>query len=243
MNEFNNPRNHLKLYKTEPHACSYIDGLEATTLFVDPNAEIDQRMHTYFSEQGYRRSGSILYKPDCTNCQACMSIRIRVNDYSFSRSEKRILKRNNDLNIFEIEDIRHDDIYQLYENYITQRHADGDMFPPNREQYENFFNNPFGNTRFVAFALKNTIKAVAIIDNFTNGLSAVYTFFDPNDEERSLGTLAVLWQIQEAKTLNLPYVYLGYWVKQCQKMNYKTRFQPSEIYINKRWVTLIHNQS
>lgn len=229
----------LKLYRTEPHACSYIDGMEATTLFVDPQAAIDQDIHTYLSERGYRRSGSILYKPDCTRCQACISLRIPVKDYHFSRSEMRILKRNADLDMFDIETIHHDEFYDLYARYISCRHADGDMFPPNREQFENFFNNPFGTTRFIVFKLATQVKAVAIVDEFSNALSAVYTFYDPDEEQRSLGSLAVLWQIQQARKKNLDYVYLGYWVKPCAKMNYKTRFAPAEIYINKRWVPLI----
>ncbi len=229
----------LKLYRTEPHACSYIDGLEATTLFVDPNATIDQNVHTFLSERGYRRSGGILYKPDCTNCQACISLRIPVKGYPFSRSERRILKLNSDLDIFEVENIHHDEFYNLYVRYITLRHADGDMFPPNREQYENFFNNPFDTTHFIVFKKGDLIKAVAIVDEFNNALSAVYTFYDPDDEQRSLGSMAVLWQIQNAQLRNLDYVYLGYWVKPCAKMNYKTRFQPAEIYINKRWIPLI----
>lgn len=235
--------NLLTLYKTEPHACSYIENNEAITLYIDPLAEIDQTTHTYLSEQGFRRSGPIIYKPHCMHCQECISIRIPVNAYIFSRKERRVLQKNSDLDVFAVEHIHHDDFYQLYANYIKTRHADGDMYPPNREQYDNFFSNPFGNTQFIVFKKQHEVKAIAIIDKLNNGLSAVYTFFDPHDDKRSLGTLAVLWQIQQARTLQLPFVYLGYWVKHCQKMRYKTTFTPSEIYFNKQWITLIHKEA
>jgi arginine-tRNA-protein transferase len=232
----------LKLYKTEPHNCSYLPAEEAITLFVDPAADIDINLHTSLSERGFRRSGNILYKPDCNHCHECISIRIDVARYQFNRSDKRILKRNCDLQVFEVEHINHDDFYDLYAHYIGKRHADGDMYPPSREQFINFFSNPFGNTRFVVFKKAENLKAVAVIDLFTSGISAVYTFFDPDDEQRSLGKLAVLWQIQQAQSLQLPYVYLGYWVKHCTKMNYKTQFHPTEIYLNKRWMPLIHKE-
>ena len=242
MKDFKPQSIQFRLYRTEPHPCSYLPDMEATTLFVDPHARMDKETLTYLSERGFRRSGAILYKPDCTNCQACISLRIPVTNYRFSRNERRILKRNADLNIFEVESISHDDFYQLYHKYISMRHADGDMFPPGRDQYESFFSNPFGTTRYVVFKNDSGLKAVAIIDDFTTGLSAVYTFYDPDEEHRSLGTLAVLWQILKAQELSLPYLYLGYWVNQCPKMSYKTRFHPSEIYFNKRWIPLIPSQ-
>lgn len=243
MKDFNPQSVQFRLYRTEPHPCSYLPDMEATTLFVDPHAEINQDSLTYLSERGFRRSGPILYKPDCTHCQACISMRIPVAGYSFSRSERRILKNNADLSVFEVENISNDIFYALYEKYIRLRHQDGDMFPPNREQYDSFFSNPFRSTRYVVFKNDTGVKAVAIIDNFTSGLSAVYTFYDPDEEHRSLGTLAVLWQISKARELGLPYVYLGYWVSQCRKMSYKTRFHPSEIWFNKRWIPFIPSHS
>lgn len=239
MTEQYNPTKHLKQFSTAPHRCSYLPDMEASTLFIDPDATIDQHTYTYLSERGYRRSGKFLYKPDCQNCQACISLRIPVADYHFSRSERRILKRNQDLEYFQVQHIFAEPFYQLYADYICARHHDGDMYPPSEEQYRNFLNNGFGTSEFVAFTLEKQLKAVAVIDRLDNGLSAIYTFYDPFDDKRSLGTFAILWQIDYAKKLGLDYVYLGYWVKNCEKMNYKTRFRPAEVLINKRWLRLL----
>jgi len=230
----------LRQYTTAPHPCSYLPGEEASTLFVDPEAEINQKTYSYLTQRGYRRSGNYLYKPDCLQCSACLSLRIPVNDYTFGRSDKRILQRNRDLSSIQVEHIFQDAFYQLYKDYITSRHQDGDMYPPSLEQYRGFLNNPFGNTEYHAFIdEQQAIKAVAVIDRLDDGLSAIYTFFDAQEDKRSLGTYAILWQIQQAQKLGLDYVYLGYWVKQCPKMNYKTRFRPAEILINQRWLTVL----
>lgn len=231
----------LRLFKTAPHPCSYLENKEAGTLFIDPKQEIDQHTFTYLSERGFRRSGDFVYRPDCASCQACISIRIPVEKYIFSRNDKRLLKRNQDVVVKPIHDITSDVHYHLYEQYIEQRHQDGDMYPPNYDQYQSFLNNPFGNTEYQGFYLDNELIAVAIIDLLNNALSAVYTFYSPGaaHDKRSLGTYAILWQLQEAKRRQLDYVYLGYWVKQCRKMNYKTRFRPAEILINQRWLTLL----
>ncbi|HEY9034120.1 MAG TPA: arginyltransferase [Pseudomonadales bacterium] len=229
----------LKQFSTAPHPCSYLPGMEASTLFVDPDADIDRHTYTYLSERGYRRSGQFLYKPDCQNCQACISLRIPVKDYHFSRNERRILKRNDDLQAFAVQHIFAEPFYRLYADYICARHHDGDMYPPSPEQYRNFLNNGFGTSEFMVFTHDHAIKAVAVIDRLDNALSAVYTFYDPFDDKRSLGTFVILWQIQRAQELGLDYVYLGYWVKNCQKMNYKTRFRPAEVLINRRWLRLL----
>ena len=120
----------LKLFATAPHPCSYLDEQEASTVFIDPDADINQSHYTYLSECGFRRSGHFLYKPDCMNWQACISLRLPVNAYQFSRSEKRILNKNRDLQVFRSQHIFDDDYYQLYANYINHRHRDGDMYPP-----------------------------------------------------------------------------------------------------------------
>lgn len=232
----------LRLFKTAPHPCSYLDDKEAGTLFVDPEQEIDLETYTYLSERGYRRSGDYMYRPDCLNCQACISIRIPVAKYAFSRSDKRILNRNQDLAVRKLASISEDaKFYNLYEAYINQRHQDGDMYPANYKQYQGFLNNPYDTTEYQGFFLGKELLAVAVVDRLKNGLSAVYTFYhpDPSHDKRSLGTYAILWQLQEAKRRELDYVYLGYWIKQCRKMNYKTRFRPAEILINQRWLTLL----
>jgi arginine-tRNA-protein transferase len=233
----NNPKS-LQLFATDNHACSYINGQQAKTLFIDPSENVSPAIYSQLCERGFRRSGQFIYRPNCDNCQACISIRVPVSDYAFSRSEKRILKRNLDLSVHQVDSILADEFYQLYARYINLRHADGDMYPANREQYENFLNNGLSSSCYFVFYHLDTLVAVAVVDRLQQALSAVYTFYAPEEEKRSLGSFAVLWQIQMAQRLNLQHVYLGYWVKDCAKMSYKTRFKPTEILTNGQWQAL-----
>lgn len=228
----------LKLYATAPHPCSYLDGEEATTVFIDPAAQIDQALYTELSQLGFRRSGSHLYRPHCANCQACISCRIPVRSFRPSRSQKRCEKRNLDLDIRWVSSIRSDEHYLLYENYINTRHSDGDMYPPSREQFETFLSSEWGATDYIEYRLQGRLIGVAVCDRLQDGLSAVYTFFDHTFHKRSLGAYAILLQIDKARQLGLSYVYLGYWIKECQKMSYKTQYRPLELLVNKRWVRL-----
>lgn len=229
----------LRQFSTAPHPCSYLPDQEASTMVIDPEAKITQQNYSYLIQRGYRRSGQYLYKPDCAQCKACLSLRIPVKQYVFSRNDKRVLQRNNDLNCQSVAHIFQDHYYRFYRDYINQRHQDGDMYPPSLDQYLGFLNNPYGNTEYHVFSDKQeNLKAVAVIDRLDDGLSAIYTFFDAQENKRSLGTYAILWQIQQAQKLGLDYVYLGYWVKDCPKMNYKTRFRPAEILINQRWLAI-----
>lgn len=131
-----------------------------------------------------------------------------------------------------------EEYFDLYQRYIEQRHADGDMFPPSREQFSTFLVRDLPFSRFYEFRVDQRLLAVAVTDLLPNGLSAVYTFYEPDEERRSLGRYAILWQIAEAARLQLQAVYLGYWIKNCKKMNYKTQYRPIELLTNQRWVTL-----
>ncbi len=225
----------LRLFATHPHTCSYLEDQVATTLFVDPDATIDQAVYSQLSEVGFRRSGQHLYRPDCRGCAACIPARIVVDDFEPSRQQKRCSKKNNDLELKLIDDISADEYYQLYEDYINVRHQDGDMYPPSRQQYQSFLTSEWGVTRYIEMRLNGNLVAVAVVDLLESGISAVYTFFDPNMDKRSLGTYAVLAQIQIAKENGLKHVYLGYWIEKCRKMNYKTNFQPLELYLAGKW--------
>lgn len=227
----------IKLYATHEHPCSYIEGRLATTVFVDPAASLDAELYSELSNVGFRRSGKHIYRPHCQNCRACIPVRIPVEQFKFTRSQKRCLKRNRDLTVEIVPSIDSDEHYQLYENYITLRHNDGDMFPPSREQYVEFLSAQWGVTRYLEFRLEKKLVAVAVSDRIAQGLSAIYTFFDPAEDNRSLGVLAVLQQIAQAKALSLPYVYLGYWIKECDKMSYKSQYRPLQMLIEDRWLT------
>ena len=225
----------LRVFATYPHQCSYLDDEQATTLFVDPNADIDRELYSHLSTIGFRRSGPHLYRPHCSQCQACIPARIPTESFRPSRGQRRVLRRNEDLVAAEVQNIDDDEYFQLYCRYIDARHRDGDMYPPGREQYDSFLTSEWECTRYVAFGLKDRLLAVAVMDELDCGMSAIYTYYDPDQDSRSLGTYAVLWQIQRARELGLPALYLGYWISNCRKMNYKTQFRPVELFQDGQW--------
>ena len=227
----------LKVYTTYPHSCSYLKDQQATTLFIDPRQEVDQKLYSSLSLLGFRRSGNNIYRPHCAQCNACVPSRLPVGEFQPSRSQKRTLRRNRDLSVEQTDDIKDDQCYDLYRRYIEQRHADGDMFPPDRQQYESFLNDAWDCTRYFRFYQENRLIAVAVVDVMVDGLSAIYTFFEPEEEQRSLGTYAVLWQIEQAREMGLAYLYLGYWIQNCQKMSYKADYKPLELFIDGCWAT------
>lgn len=227
----------LAFYATPEHDCSYLPEQKATTMFVDPKSSIDTALYTELSRFGFRRSGNHYYRPHCNTCQACIPIRLPVAQFKASRSQRRVQKLNQDVQMRVMKAQFHEDHYLIYEKYINRRHADGDMYPPGREQYRSFLVDGHPCTRFVEFSCGEKLLGVAVIDLLLDGISAIYTFFDPDQDHRSLGTLAVLWQIMEAQNQNLPFVYLGYYIRRCDKMNYKTAFKPYEARIGEQWIS------
>lgn len=227
----------LKFFSTTAHPCSYLEGQTAVTLFADPDTPIDGKTYTELSDMGFRRSGSYVYRPHCEHCQACIPVRIRVSAFIANRQQSRIWKRNQDLQVIPVKAAFNKEHYRLYESYINARHSDGDMYPPSQAQYTHFLTSTWSNTVFYEMRLNGELKAVAVCDVLENGLSAVYTFYDPEESKRSLGTFAILWQLEECKRLSLPSLYLGYWIKNCQKMKYKVGFRPIELLINNEWLT------
>ena len=192
------------------------------------------------TDMGFRRSGEHIYRPWCEGCGECKSVRVPINNFEVSKSQKRVLRRNRDLEVsFEMPSSS-DEIYHLYASYINQRHSDGDMYPPSLEQFESFLcqGPAASNTRFICFRLEQKLLAVAVVDMLPKGLSAIYTFFHPSYEVRSLGRLAVLWQIRWAQSQAMDFVYLGYWIKECQKMAYKAEYRPLQVFENLDWQPL-----
>ncbi|MEP5764719.1 MAG: arginyltransferase [Halieaceae bacterium] len=229
----------LKVYTTYPHSCSYLPEQEATTLFVDPRTAMSGTLYSQLSLLGFRRSGSHLYRPNCGTCSACIPARVPVQGFEASRSQKRAWRRNQDIRMEPLDGIDTDAAFDLYRRYIEARHRDGDMYPPSREQYQSFLSSEWDVTRFFGMYLEDRLLGVAVADQLDDGLSAIYTFYDPAAQDRSLGTFAVLWQIEQTRALGLDYLYLGYWIKQCQKMAYKIQFRPLELYVNGNWVELL----
>ena len=228
----------LKFYATQAHPCSYLPTEQATTLFLDPSQPMDAQVYAELSEVGFRRSGDHLYRPHCQKCSACVPARLPVADFKPNRQQRRILSRNADLQVRAVRPAFSEEYYDLYARYIEQRHADGDMYPPNREQFSTFLVRDLPFSRFYEFRLNGHLLAVAVTDVLPNGLSAVYTFYDPDEEHRSLGRYAILWQIAETARQGLHAVYLGYWIKNCRKMNYKTQYRPIELFVNQHWAIL-----
>jgi arginine-tRNA-protein transferase len=228
----------LKVYTTYPHSCSYLEDQEATTLFVDPRQSMDRKLYSKLSVLGFRRSGNHIYRPHCTHCNACIPARIPVSDFRPRRAQRRVWQRNEDLRVVATDDIRDDEAFDLYHRYICLRHFDGDMYPPDREQYQAFLNSVWDCTEYFRFYAGGRLVAIAVVDMLEDGLSAIYTFFDPDADKRSLGTHAILWQIEHARETGLDYLYLGYWIRNCRKMAYKSEYRPLQVYLNSRWSTL-----
>lgn len=228
----------VQLFATQPHACSYLPEQDATTLFVDPHIQVDAKLYGHLSELGFRRSGKHVYRPRCAHCQACIPIRIPVASFAMTRQQKRCWRKNQDLSVSAVTSIDTREHYELYAHYIEARHRDGDMYPPSRQQFRDFLTREWGVTHYYEFRQEDELIACAVCDHIDSGLSAIYTYFKPQLAKRSLGVYAILYQIHLAQDLQLPYLYLGYWIKACQKMLYKTDYRPFELMINQRWVTV-----
>ena len=238
MQSNNKPISSIRLFRTSLHPCSYKASEKAATVFVDPDLIIDKQLNSKLSELGYRRSGAHLYRPDCDRCKACISCRVSVNEVQFSRSQRRILKRNEALSVVEQTDLNSAAAFDLYRRYVDRRHQGGDMFPATDEQFEAFIKTKTVDTRFFLFYEDQRLIAVSVVDFLEQGLSAVYTFFEPDLPQRSLGNYVILRQISKCRELGLPHLYLGYWIKGCDNMEYKSKFQPMEFLIDGHWTKI-----
>jgi len=234
MRPFNQNRQ-LNLYATPPHECGYIDDQQAITVFLDPHFAKDRHIYTHLTEQGFRRSGEHLYRPHCENCSACISVRVPIHAFVPSRSQKRVWKKNQDINVIAVTPTFQQSHFELYAGYIHQRHLGAGMDNPTPESYMAFLTSDWSDTVFYEFYLDNVLIGVAVVDRLENALSAVYTFFDSRYASRSLGTFAILWEIKEARRLQLDWLYLGYWIESCQRMAYKSNYKPLQYYKNGQW--------
>lgn len=225
----------LLFFTTPEHQCSYLPDQQTTSLFVDPKAIITKAHYSALSRLGFRRSGKHFYRPYCDNCQACTPIRVNAAKFTPTKSQKRILKKNSNIKTQILKADFHEDHYLLYEKYLHSRHADGDMYPPSRSQYRSFLVDGFSETQFVEFSINGRLCAVAVCDQLEDGLSAIYTFYDPDYASLSLGKYAILWQLTETRKRKLNFLYLGYFIKNCRKMAYKNQYSPFEAFLNNQW--------
>jgi len=225
----------LRYFTTPEHECSYLEGRRSTTLFADPEAIIGTDLYSALSTVGFRRSGQHLYRPHCQDCSACIPVRVPVNLFHGNRKQQRVWRKNQDLDVCVVPPEYTEENYALFEEYISARHIDGDMYPAEPSQFRSFLVEGRPEAVFCEFREQGKLIAICVADVLTDGVSAIYTFFAPEAAKRSPGTFAVLWLIEEAARLSKPYVYLGYWIKDCQKMNYKTDYRPIELYHQDQW--------
>jgi leucyl-tRNA---protein transferase len=230
---------YLALYMTADHPCAYLDRCSARTLFVDPTARVDSATYQILVDQGFRRSGSHIYRPACRGCSGCVPVRIPVDRFRPDRSQRRNWRLNlTEIRLSETPALFEESHFALYQRYLLRRHREGAMAEDaGEDSYRRFLVEPWGGaTRFIQLHLGKHLVGIAVTDVLEHGLSAVYTFFDPDLPKRALGTFAVLAQIEAARRLDLPYLYLGYWIQDCRKMAYKERFRPIEAWDGRKWV-------
>ncbi|MBO6948274.1 MAG: arginyltransferase [Rhodospirillales bacterium] len=226
-------------FSTAPLPCPYIAGRIERRVVTELVGRDANALHDQLSMAGFRRSHGICYVPACPSCDACVAVRVVVDEFKPSKSFKRILKRNADLTAEIVEPIATHEQYALFSDYQRARHQGGDMSKMDFLDYQALIEDTPVNTFVVEFRRPSgTLAGACLVDRLSDGLSAVYSFFDESETERSLGTYMILWLIDEAYGQELPYMYLGFWIDGCSNMSYKARFKPLERITPDGWVRM-----
>jgi arginine-tRNA-protein transferase len=233
------PLSALHLYLTAPYPCSYLPEVEARSQVATPSLLITTPVYSELVRHGFRRSGTFTYRPRCDACRACIPARVVVDDFVPNRSQERSCKRHADLKatLHALND--KPEYFELYRRYQAARHRDGGMDDDSPEQYRSFLLQSHVDTMLVEFREAGVLRMVSVVDVLSDGLSAVYTFYDPEVPRASYGVYNVLWQIELCRKLELPYLYLGYWIKDSRKMAYKANYRPLQGLIEGEWQTIM----
>jgi len=225
----------IQFYTTTTYNCSYIDKMDAKSLVVTPYKSINQNTFQDLIEKGFRRSGQYIYKPSCKSCTACIPIRLSVKKFLPSKTQKRTYKKHEYFKIRESPLAFKKNHFDLYLKYQNKRHSFINKEQNNLDDYNDFLIKSNVKSKLIEFWDGDLLKIVSIVDIVSDGISAVYTFYDPDDDKVSYGTYSIIWLINWCKAQELKYIYLGYWIGECNKMKYKTNFKPYELYIKGYW--------
>ena len=229
----------LRLYQSMPYSCPYIPSHTAHHYTTEPNLPLNSDIYSQLINMGFRRAGDRIHMPNCSNCQQCVSLRVPVSKFVANRSQRRIFKKNANLIVNVVYEPEHKNYYSLYYNYITQRHPETESMQEVQDTFENFLFSPWSDTFAIEMRLPSgQLVCVAICDPLEQGWSAVYTFYDMDYAKNSLGSFSILTQIQLLQQYQLDYLYLGYWIHDCPKMNYKTHFKPCEGFSDEQWKSI-----
>lgn len=238
-----------QFYLTAPSPCPYLAGKEERKVFTHLVGDRAPGLNDLLTHGGFRRSQSIAYRPACEACRACVSVRVIAEDFQPTRSMRRVAERNTDITGDMRDANPTSEQYSVFRAYLDARHHDGGMADMTVLDYAMMVEDSHVDTRIVEYRRRDansgfrersagTVLAVALTDVLNDGLSMVYSFFDPVEEPRSLGTFMILDHIARARRMGLPYVYLGYWVRGSRKMDYKSRFLPQERLLSQGWLRI-----